>query len=117
MKDLKINIELKDIDLVKNLIELLQTKFYELPKEIQESIMQIENTGLNDIDADKLREMFGEYDKEDYSTSFHTKDIINVNILLRKVEYVQNTEDGIKKYIERPDFFWIKLKDRIVIEW
>jgi len=112
MKEL--NIELKDIDLVKNLVELLQTKFSELPKEIQESLMLIENIGLSDIDADKFREMFGDFDNDDYSTSFHTKNIISINILLRKVVY---TENGIIKYTEHPDFFWIKLKDKIVVEW
>ncbi len=117
MKDLKINIELKDIDLVKNLVELLQTKFSELPKEIQESLILIESVGLSDIDADKFREMFGDFDNDDYSTSFHTEDIISINILLRKVVYAQNTEKGIIEYTERPDFFWIKLKDKIVVEW
>lgn len=116
MKDLKINIELKDIDLIKNLVELLQTKFSELPKEIQESLMLIEESGINDIDADKFIETYG-YDV-DYKNNFHSQQIISVNKILKKVCYVERDENNnILQKVEYPEHFKEWVNDKLVTEW
>lgn len=116
MKKQKIKIELKDIDLVKNLIELLQTKFDELPKDIQESIMQIEEGGLNDIDYDKFIELFGSFDN--YENSFHSKEIASVNKILKKVCYIEtDTKGNILRKVEYPEHFWCSANGEKVIEW
>ena len=102
MKDLKINIELKDIDLVKNLVELLQTKFSELPKEIQDAIMLIEEIGINDIDVDKFIETYGY--GVDYKNNFHSQQITLVNKILKKVCYVERGENNnILQKVEYPE--------------
>ena len=52
VNDLKIDIEIKDIDLVKNLVELLEKYIDVLPQELKNSLYQISGTGLNDFIAD-----------------------------------------------------------------
>lgn len=106
---LTLNIKLKDIDVIKNLVELIVKHFNNLPIELQESLIEIEKTGFNDITADDIFKMFGSIYTIDSSLK---KNIVKVNKILKKVVYF---EDGEK--IAYPETFYLKINDEIIMEW
>ena len=109
-------LDLRNVDLVRNLIELLQTKFSELPKEIQESLMLIEEGGLNDIATDYFLNTYGY--GFDYKNNFHSQEVTAVNKILKKVCYIDHDEDdNLIHKVEYPEHFWCSVNGKKVIEW
>lgn len=103
----KVNIELKDIDLVKNLVELLEMHFEDLPTDLQSKLMQIEETGLNDFTADEFHLMFPHFDLDNFECSY--LDVVKVNKILKKVVTLKETL--------YPDHFYLRYDGKTIIEW
>jgi len=108
--DLKIDIEIKDIDLVKNLVELLEKYIDDLPQELKNSLYQISGTGLNDFIADDLHNMYPNFDNKKYECSENK--VISINKILGKVVVYDNGEK-----ILYPLNFYLKYDGITIIEW
>ena len=107
----KIEIELKDIKLVKNLVELLEIHFNELPKQLQHQLKSISETGLNDFTADDFHKMFPDLDQSKIETSQIS--VISVNKLLKKCVCF-----GLEgEYVVHPEHFYLKYDGKTIIEW
>lgn len=109
-EQLKINIELRDIGLVKNLVELLELHFDNLPIELQNQLKEIEETGINDFTADDLHSMFPDFDGKKFECS-HTF-VTRINKILKRVNVYQDGE--IKLY---PEHFYLRYDNKSIIEW
>ncbi len=108
--DLKIDIDIKDIDLVKNLVELLEKYIDVLPQELKNSLYQISGTGLNDFIADDLHNMYPDFDGKKYECSENK--VISINKILGKVVVYDNGEK-----ILYPLNFYLKYDGKTIIEW
>ena len=111
----KIKIELQDIELIKNLIELLEMHFENLPIDLQNKLKEIEETGLNDFTADDFKLMYpnADYSKLDFSIDFSSqKVLLSVNKILKKVTYYN---DGVK--VIYPEYFYLRHDGKTIIEW
>lgn len=106
----KIKIELKDIELIKNLIELLEMYFEYLPIDLQKKLKEIEETGLNDFKAEDFKLMYpdADYSKLDFSID----KVLSINKILKKVVYY---DDGVKTIY--PEHFYLRYDDKSIIEW
>jgi hypothetical protein len=112
MKNITIDINIKDIEVFKNLVELLEKYFDNLPKELQDKLKEAEENGINDIDADYALDRFGANSK--IETSFKTDKIISINKILKKVKFI--SDDGCSA-IEYPEHFFVKINDTMLVEW
>lgn len=110
VNDLKIDIEIKDIALVKNLVELLEKYINDLPKELKTSLYEISGTGINDFTADDLHNMYADFDGSKYQCSENK--VISVNQILKKVVVYDNGEKTLY-----PVNFYLKYDDKAIIEW
>lgn len=110
VNDLKIDIEIKDIDLVKNLVELLEKYINDLPKELKSSLYEISRTGINDFTADDLHNMYADFDGGKYQCSENK--VIRINKILGKVVVFDNGEK-----ILYPVNFYLKYDGKTIIEW
>ena len=111
----EIKIELKDIELIKNLVELLEMHFEDLPMNLQKKLKEIEDTGLNDFKAEDFELMYtnADYSKLDFSIDFSSqKVLLSVNKILKKVTYYN---DGVK--IIYPEHFYLRYDGKTIIEW
>ena len=111
----KIKIELQDIKLVKNLLELLEMHFENLPIDLQNKLKEIEETGLNDFKAEDFELMYpnADYSKLDFSIDFSSRKVLlSVNKILKKVTYYN---DGVK--IIYPEHFYLRYDGKTIIEW
>lgn len=109
----KIDVNVKDIDLFKNLVELLEKHNDDLPTELQESLKSISKNGIKDFTSDDFYKMFPDADYALVETSFKSTNIIGMNKILKRVEYF---EDG-EKLTEYPETFYLKYDSEIIIEW
>lgn len=110
----KINIELKDIDLVKNLVELLEMHFEDLPTDLQSKLMQIEETGLNDFTADEFHSMFPHMDCKKVECTYPRT--VKINKLLKKVVVINGYADRGEETLY-PEHFYLRYDGRTIIEW
>ena len=110
---LKVELDVKNIDLFKNLVELLEKHFDDLPVEIQDSLKTISKDGINDFTADDFFDMFPDRDSSKIETSFRTSKIMSINKILRKVVFYE--DDKIKT--EYPDSFYLKYDGISILEW
>jgi len=109
----EVKIDIKNLDLFKNLVSLLEKHFDDLPKELQESLEEVSKNGVNDFTSDDFYEMFGIPNPELTETSFRTMNIISINKILKKVVFVENLE----KLTEYPETFYLKYDGKTIIEW
>ncbi len=77
------DIKIKDIGLVKNLIELLEKHYESLPSELQKSLKEVSENGINDFTAQNLKDMYPEYDYQKVTTSIENN-IHTINKSLKK---------------------------------
>lgn len=103
----KINIELKDIELIKNLVELLEMHFEDLPIELQNKLKEVEETGVNDFTANDFHSMFPNFDLDKLECSY--MDTVKVNKILKKVVTLKETL--------YPEHFYLRYNDKTIIEW
>lgn len=113
-EQLKINIELKDIELIKNLVELLEMHFENLPTDLQFKLMQIEETGLNDFTADDFRSMFPDMDYEKVECTYPRT--VKINKLLKKVVVINGYTDRGEETLY-PEHFYLRYDGKTIIEW
>ena len=106
-------IEIKDIDLVKNLIELLETHYDKLPNELKEQLNIISSEGINDFTYEDAQKIAGS-SKIEVETNIYTHKILTVNKILRKVT-VLDDNDSIKTIY--PVDFYLIVNGTKVIEW
>ena len=99
-----------NIDLVKNLVELLEKYINILPQELKKSLYQISGTGLNDFTADDLHNMYPNFDGKKYECSENK--VISINKILGKVVVYDNGEK-----ILYPLNFYLKNDGITIIEW
>lgn len=111
---LKINIELKDIDLVKNLVELLELHFDNLPIELQNQLKEIEQTGINDFTADDFNKMFTNIDYEKIECTYPR--VLSINKILKKVIIFNGYSDNGEEILY-PEHFYLKYDGKAIIEW
>ena len=106
----EIKIELKDIELIKNLIELLEIHFEDLPIDLQNKLKEIEETGLNDFKTEYFELMYpnADYSKLDYSID----KVLSINKILKKVVYY---DDGVRTIY--PEHFYLRYDGKTIIEW
>jgi len=117
MSEIKIDINVKDIGLVKNLTELLEKHFEDLPVELQESLKELSEKGIKDFTADTLKEMFSELEFKKVDTSI--KNVYKVNKLLKKVVCFKSGEheEGDEFVTLYPETFYLKYDGKTIIEW
>lgn len=108
--DLKIDIEIKDIALVKNLVELLEKYINDLPKELKNSLCEISGTGINDFTAEDLHNMYADFDGNKYQCS--EDKVMRINKILGKVVVFDNVEKTLY-----PVNFYLKYDGKTIIEW
>ena len=108
--DIKVNINIENISLVRNLIELLEKYIEELPQELQDSIYAISGNGLNDFEGEDLRSMYSDFDPSKVDCS--EENVIKINKLLKKVVIF---DDGEKEIY--PLSFFLKYDGETIIEW
>lgn len=108
---LKVEISVKGIKEVKNLIDLLSSHFDELPIQLQSKIKKIESKfGISDITRDVLDEMYPNGFTEE--NSLDLKKVVSVNQVLQRV---QVWDDGLKSLY--PNHYWTKINGDILAEW
>lgn len=114
MKDLKLEINIKDLESFKNLIELLEKHFETLPLELQNSLIEVLKEGINDITSDYL-EQKGYFNNLpcNIETNFKHKIIFSINKILKKVTYYEN--EIIKEAY--PEHFYFKINNDTIAEW
>ena len=110
MAKLEEEITVKGIREVKNICDLLSKYYEELPKELQDSLVDIEKYGISDIDRDVLDERYPNGFNE--QNSLNLKQVISINEVLRKVKIWDN---GLKSLY--PEHFWLKVNEDIIAEW
>lgn len=111
-QQLKINIELKDIDLVKNLIEMLQVHFDELPKILQSQLKQISETGINDYTPKDFHNDYPDFDMSKLECS--EIKFLSANKILKKIKV--GLINGIIETCY-PEHFYLKYDGKTIIEW
>lgn len=108
---LKVEISVKGIKEVKNLIDLLSSHFDELPIQLQSKIKKIESKfGISDITRDVLDEMYPNGFTEE--NSLDLKKVVSVNQVLQRVIVWDN---GLKSLY--PNHYWTKINGDILAEW
>lgn len=113
MAKLVTEISVKDIDLVKNLIELLETHYDKLPNELKQQLNIISSEGINDFTYEDAQKIAGS-SKIEVETNIYTHKILTVNKILRKVT-VLDDNDSIKTIY--PVDFYLIINGTKVIEW
>ena len=106
----KIIIELKNIELVKNLIELLEIHFEDLPIDLQNKLKEVEETGLNDFRTEDFELIYPNIDKSKVDCSIDK--VLSVNKILKKVTYY---DDSVK--IIYPEHFYLRYDGKTIIGW
>ena len=109
---MKIELELKDIDIIKNLLELIESHYEDLPTELKKQLHIISEEGFNDITSDTLDKMLISGNRV-IKTNIYTDKIVSVNKVLRKVLIM---EDGVIKPIYPVNFYLI-VNDIKIVEW
>lgn len=107
---MKCEITVKGIIEVKNICDLLNKYYEELPKKLQDALVDIEKYGISDIDSDVLDERYPNGFNE--KNSLNLKKVISINEVLRKVKI---WDDGLKTLY--PEHFWLKVNEDIIAEW
>ena len=118
-----IDINVKDIDLFKNLVSLLERHFDDLPEQLQNSLKDILDDNIDEIEAfdggyyinSDLTDFFLNVDTKFIDTDFKTTEIINVCGELKKVEYFD--EKKRSRDIDYPEHFYLKYDGKTIIEW
>jgi hypothetical protein len=110
MAKLEVEITVKGIREVKNICDLLNKYYEQLPKELQDALVDIEKYGISDIDRDVLVERYPNGFIE--QNSLNLKQVISVNKVLKIVKIL---DDGLKTLY--PEHFWLKVNDDIIAEW
>ena len=109
--EIKVEISVKGIKEVKNLIDLLSSHFDELPIQLQTKLKKIETKfGISDITRDVLDEMYTNGFTEE--NSLDLKKVVSVNQVLQRVIVWDN---GLKSLY--PEHFWSKINGDILAEW
>jgi hypothetical protein len=107
---MELDIKFNDIYLVENLLVLLEKHFNELPIELQDNLIDISKTGINDIDIDWIIDNFGTDYK--YESSLKDCKIISFNNILKRVKIFDKSVETIY-----PKHFWVKINDKKIFEW
>ena len=113
----KVEIDVTNLEVVENFIELVAKYQDELPIELQNSLKEIAEFGLHNID----REYISSINSSGAYTSEDTENLkaMNANRILKKVLLMDKSGDmpRIKKIY--PKHFWIKDIDthEIIEEW
>jgi len=81
---IEIELDLKNLDLFKNLVSLLEMHFEDLPKELQESLEDI-----TDFKSEDFEYMFPDAKPELIETSFKTIRITSINKAIKRVKYFE----------------------------
>jgi len=112
----KIELNVKNLDLFKNLVELLEKHFDDLPVELQESLKSASENGANDFKAEDLEDMYPEIDFKKVTTSIDNENIYSVNKILKKVVYFRdgNFDEPLSV---NPETFYLKYDGKTIIEW
>lgn len=110
-QELKLQIEVKDIESVNTFIEEVQKYYYDLPRELQATLVRFSEKGISGLGVDGFHSRFGKFEK--FETSIETNKIIRLNEALKSVTYV----DDFKEITIYPETFWIKLDGKTVIQW
>ena len=103
---MKIEIDVTNLEVVENFVELVAKYQDELPQELQNSLKEIAELGIQDIDGEYVRKKGsdGAYTSED---SENIK-AVNANRILRKVMVMDKTGDRTIIKEIYPNHFWIK---------
>lgn len=117
-----IKIELSNIEDFKNLVLLLEKHFQDLPQELKDSIEDIEENGLSDLDSSDFSIATMHLEKNSKVTSSLSDDIyvIRINKVLKRVYYLEKDKNGNIIFDEKHkelDSFWIKKGDSVIWEW
>jgi hypothetical protein len=107
---MELDIKSNDTNLIYNLLELLEKYYDKLPIELQNNLIEISKTGINDIDIDWIIDNFG----ADYNYESSLKDcrIISFNNILKRVKIFDKSVETIY-----PKHFWVKINDKKIVEW
>jgi len=119
---LEIKINITDTGLFKNLVELLEEHFDDLPIELQDSLKELSNPLNKNLTADDFIEASKDIDGEFSHSVDEIDNILYVNIGLKKIYYLAKNNDGIYDKKSNPtelelNHFWCKKGNTIIWEW
>jgi len=108
---MKNELNTNDSDLVvKNLLELFEEYYDDLPSKLQSALKKISESGINDIDDNYITERFPIIEK--YESNIHN--VASVNKILKKVVCVVNY-NSIKTIY--PEHFYLRINNELLVEW
>lgn len=115
MAKLDAEITVKGIKEVKNICELLNKYCNELPKELQEALIDIEKYGISEINRDYLENKYHlNLNNMKIESSFYDfGSLISVNKVLKRIVIFKSE----KEITEYPEHFWLKVNDDMIVEW
>ena len=116
-----IDINVKDIDLFKNLVSLLEKHFDDLPSELQESLKELLENEDCDFTVDDLTDYVKLHNLNmDHTIISDDRNILKVNKHTKTIYIIDRTPqiNGERKVVpEKLEHFSIKNKDHTIIEW
>lgn len=107
-----VKIEVSGADKVITLINLLDKYSEQLPIELIESLNELANCDQCEFDHDAFINAGGIVGETD--TDFHTKKIISVNKILKRVKWLDDDGNECESY---PEKFTLKSNSKTLIQW
>ena len=115
--EIKMNIEVKELPLIKDLFKLLEDNFKDLPKNVQDGLRNLQNPLNEDLTPYDFQKEIGNIDGYISQSIDEKYLIVSVNIGLKRIKYILKGESQLAEKEMKLDTFWIKKGDTIIWEW
>lgn len=109
------DIDIRGMDKVKTLIELLDKYQEQLPDDLKSSLIELADCDTCEFTYKDYLDFGGVIGQAE--TDFHTTEIISVNPILKRITYAYHGKDGSAKNIEFPERFKLGYNGAVFIQW
>ena len=108
--EIKVDLNVLNVEMIKNLIELIEKHWEDMPEDLQKVIKEGHDTGYSDWGVDEYELYISSHNIHKDDIQFSHDKVLSVNKYLKKIYY----GDGTHEYA---DEFYVKTNDVLIYGW